>query len=761
MADEQDKLKQDLEYLLKRMDSSTDIDGNAIDEYTIRTNTIESVNKFLRKLLNKDSVEFLDKQIEADRTFSNNKKATPTYNVRTPVIRIWINGIPVFPFNNKTSEYTGIYFQGFDVTYPLSGVETSVQGNLKVYARDPAIILDAIEGVETNSGDKKVFDVNNTSGLPIITVQWGWKFAISESDECKEVLSPAINFVILYIDMSNPDSGGVEFNFTLQDIGDTILSFSRKSCSIKSDTPQQQIRFLIEGMLNFRLFTLDDLLNLDKSNGGNRLRLKDGKYTEDTRTFFVNDSLGQTKTNAHTYLTVSQRLAYLCKCRWTSIRNADIGKAINDSKIASVKISELNDQISELKTEIETLKKNNKITNEQESKLSDKQAELNKFYTTLALSCKLYWVDNMPAEYRTTSNEHYIKDENTKKETGAFFLLPDLSHVDGDETIPLCYGPGASSFPYLHGSAQNVFNTSSEGRSCTFGDVIAISCKYDNMVGLLQASLYENSLSLTDGQYISAKNGASPEEFINDKFTGIVSETTEKESKNIAETQETLRNQELNQIRKEARRGARTNFRCINAVSPTGIIVGDTHKSDTSYEADGITRPVNLGAVDKQYYNTAGVKDFTSMQLRSRINFFLKYPLSINMTVFGDPTLLRMGVGGFELLSYYPTEDGSHHRLNSFISGVYLPLKITHRLTLGDYVCEISGLKQNKIAKNGVLVSKIVEQNINDNKTDGSKANVVTDSLEKEAVNIQLSSEDFTTGFLAKSLRDLYNKNKI
>jgi hypothetical protein len=63
------------------------------------------------------------------------------------------------------------------------------------------------------------------------------------------------------------------------------------------------------------------------------------------------------------------------------------------------------------------------------------------------------------------------------------------------------------------------------------------------------------------------------------------------------------------------------------------------------------------------------------------------------MTVLGDPLLRRQGFGAFELLSYYPTEFGDSQILNTFLSGVYVPTKITHRLDLSGYITELQGVK--------------------------------------------------------------------
>ena len=744
---------------LKRLDNLSEKD-NA----TRRKNSFEAVNAFLRKLLNKNALTIIDDAITNSRSQKARNLAMPTYNVRTPVVYIWINGVMVFPFNDDigdVSKYSGIYFENFDVSYPIGGVETIVNANLKLFAKDPGLVIEAIEGTKY----QKNFSTTNTSGLPLVTMQWGWRFGQPEGEhDTKEVLSPAINFIVTEVIMENPESTGTFFTFKLQDIGNCVLGMSRKSVAVDPMPPQDQIRYLIEGLLNFRLFTLDDLLNLSGNRGNRTVANTSLETNEEARTFFVNKSLGPIATNSYNYLTICEKLAYQCKCRWTSIKVGDIESQAEESAEAKTEITALESSLNDLiKTQIsddeeDAAKKKETLAGEikkTEQALGDANARL-------ALSCKLYWFDNVPAEFRTLGSEKYIKDEETRKETGAFFLLPDIEQSDGDFSTPLCFGPGASSFPYLHGSASNVFNASiQDSHSQTFGDVLSMTTKYDNMVALLKASVTENAMSITDTDYMRFKERGMAA-FL-EYQQRLSNKKTSKSTTNKTLIDKELTNQEnakidssLSNIRTGVRNNARTNFRFINPTSPTGITIGD---ADIGKPAGSLSNtPVQ--AIDKQYYNVSDVKDYASMGLRNRTNFFLKYPVSVNMTVFGDPTLIRMGIGGFELLSYYPSDDGKTQKLNSFLSGVYHPLTITHRLSAGNYTCDISGIKltsMNKYSVTSQILTKTIQEELSAKDKDDKQ---MSSSLKEQAIQVQLDSDEFTSGFLASSLRDLYRQSK-
>ena len=98
-------------------------------------------------------------------------------------------------------------------------------------------------------------------------------------------------------------------------------------------------------------------------------------------------------------------------------------------------------------------------------------------------------------------------------------------------------------------------------------------------------------------------------------------------------------------------------------------------------------------AKDRTYANADKMKNYALSKLQNRIGAFLTYPLTIGMTVMGDPYLLRQGIGCFEIINYYPTLDGQSFKFNPIVSGVYVPQTIIHRISLGDYVTEIRGLK--------------------------------------------------------------------
>ena len=79
----------------------------------------------------------------------------------------------------------------------------------------------------------------------------------------------------------------------------------------------------------------------------------------------------------------------------------------------------------------------------------------------------------------------------------------------------------------------------------------------------------------------------------------------------------------------------------------------------------------------------------------------MRYPTAISITVLGDPTLIGLSTGCFELLAYYPIEKldadgkivGTVQELNTLVSGIYLAKEITHSITSGSYETVIKGIR--------------------------------------------------------------------
>ena len=123
-------------------------------------------------------------------------------------------------------------------------------------------------------------------------------------------------------------------------------------------------------------------------------------------------------------------------------------------------------------------------------------------------------------------------------------------------------------------------------------------------------------------------------------------------------------------------------------------------------------------AGNRSYPNPQPVTQFALSKLQSRVGTFLNYPLTIGMTVLGDPYLLRQGIGAFELINYYPTLDGKDFKFNAIVSGVYVPQTIIHRISLGDYTTEIRALKVPNLVENTAIESYSLVASHADNSSD-------------------------------------------
>ena len=152
------------------------------------------------------------------------------------------------------------------------------------------------------------------------------------------------------------------------------------------------------------------------------------------------------------------------------------------------------------------------------------------------------------------------------------------------------------------------------------------------------------------------------------------------------------------------------------------------------------------------------------MQLRSRINQFLKWPIRATFKVLGDPTLIRLNQGGFEVLSYFPSGDGLVQNLNTLISGTYTALQLTHTLSADSYTTELIGLKEFDKSNMSSLVTQIIEGTTSgapaaiDQSAAINMSTTIDQSLSSAAVQVDLSSDSFTKGFLSTSLQKLYKQ---
>jgi hypothetical protein len=715
------------------------------DSKTQYQNTKNAINAILTAAcLDPSTVATLTAQASSNTANKNANPALPTYNIRTPVVEMSINHFQIVPTDSimATESSNGqdrVHFQNLSVSFPLGGVDCTVRGNVKLWARDPSSIITALTETQYNK------DTND--GLPLLTIRWGWNFATATGvNGIKQAMTPNINFIITNIQMTNPDIGGTEFEFQIQDIGNTVLNYTCPNFALSSDYPQQQIRTLIEGCCGFRLFTLDDLLNLkniatDGTTLGN---------TSDSLTFFVNEQVGPFRTHGDNYLVIANRLATQCKCKWYATPNNKVVEA-------ATKSSESYSSLLQAQADLQALKSQTAQTSTQaatlDTQITSLVSKIDDYFSNLSFGCKLYWIDSVPSDWVTTSGTTYISYDN--KETGAFFLLPDLSDTTADSLgyMDLNYGPGASSFPYLHGSAQNVFNASIGAAnipSQTFGDVMGINVQYSPLMTMLASSISANATHWTDSDYMAtSQNSNVPLTIIsNPNLSKAQKDTIAAKGKSVS-AQGTSEKDSIHIAIKQ-----------LTSRQTTLRMEGFLNGSHTIGDAE--TTP----GASKQYYNTTTNDVYASMKLRSRVNQFLKWPIRATIKVLGDPSLIRLNQGGFELISYFPSSDGKSQMLNTLLSGIYTALQVTHTVSGSDYSTTLSGLKQFDKTNIGSLVTQVITQTNTGTATSATQsANInattqASNTVSTQALQVDLSDSSFTTGFLATSLQNLYKQQQ-
>ncbi|MCI4436014.1 MAG: hypothetical protein JHC33_04295 [Ignisphaera sp.] len=250
-----------------------------------RSNTLSAVTKLLTDLLDPEAAKIM---LAASKGTSasigvggigtkGNNQFLPSFNVRTPVMEIFLNGQEIYP--NKLDLDSGLMvparlnFESFNISFPMGGVEKSITGTMQLFAKDPKEILLPLDVFNSQNGVPG--GETSTGGFPIVSVRFGWAFSDSTvgGDKVSKAMSPRLTFIATNIGMSDPGTAGTTFTLSLQEIGNVILEHSSDDVIIMSDYPQQQLRLLLEGLLHVRLFTLDDLLYLGEKNNLGALSL--------------------------------------------------------------------------------------------------------------------------------------------------------------------------------------------------------------------------------------------------------------------------------------------------------------------------------------------------------------------------------------------------------------------------------------------------------------------------------------------------------
>jgi hypothetical protein len=834
-----------------------------IKDYARRQNSINAVTELLKGFLDTTSMEILKAEGKKAATMAESldnasgfgknisSKYLPSYNVRTPIVEITINGYPIYP-NKRILGTTQVVesrlnFQSFNLKLPMGGPEKSVVGELVLFTKNPEEILSYTESWATEEDAKKTM-----SGLPMLTLRFGWAFSDSTSVDNKDskqindvsAMSPQMNFIITNIGMTDPGTAGTTFTLTLQELGTVLLQNSSENLIINSDYPQQQLRVLLEGIMRVRLFTLDDILYLGNKNTineslGQTTGILDkqvldtiiptyqekNKRTGEIRktplitdsqdyTFFTNDKSADIGINNRNFEAVAEELAAQCRCKWFPHKNGDKDDEVR-TRNASSKLSKIAADLEMLKSlppdaaisleqfnDIQkTLGEDVLITTPAESKdfllaksvLASLEEAKKSNLARLAARCRLIWVSNVPADWNTTgslfySNNKNNNDPNYKPEAyteGAYFLLPDILD-DFDiftQDLPICYGSGASNMPYFYGSGQNVFQTSLGTKQPElFGEVLQLSTNHSNLIAQLATSVKEELAYAIEGKRLYGIQAADKYGTIDSKkATARVRDSSKRTQQEIddmnakgqAIISKTKKDIYDGGIKAKLRSGeSRLGYGSL-ALGSANLLLGDHPSLRGSNKSSALT-------------DIGGPAQTASLRIRTRISNFLRFPTAAKITVLGDPNLLRLGPGCFELFSYYPVEnqDGSiTQELNALTSGVYFVQSIEHNITMGDFTTTLNGTKavdpinvpssitlqvfnklsaEQEIEKTNKLIQQRNEEDagvINTSKSD-IKSSQISKTLASQFSSVNLNSNEFKTGFLADTLRSTLSDYK-
>lgn len=686
------------------------------------TNNINAINVFLDSLIGNSA----DRQTAQDilTTSAKSGKATeplPSYNVRAPYIEIYINGVLMVPQNiqalqdvkwssdtkntftnpNYTEEVNNlnmrattstinqidnleVLFQALELSMPLGGVLGTITGTLSLFSRTPIEFLSFLWDF-----DKE----DRTVGLPECKLRFGWSIARTDG-QVEKLLTPLLSFLIMNTGITDPGEGkGSTFTLTLQDAGSAVLQNSSSNAAIIADYPQDQLRLLLEGFLGFRLFTLDDLLQLTTSQPvatqtttitttsdvGATSTTTTQSTTPDTsnKTFFLTDVSPSLRLNSNIFETTVNNLLNLISCRWYPVSKDSVSQERRDSVDAEDKLKI--------------------FRNAYNSGEAIDTEEVNSLSAKVATACCLVFVPSFPASIRSSNTASDI----TFEETGAYLLLPKITsdYSLTASSFPLIYGPGGSSLPYFYGGAQNVFARLTEAVSGTttghanmVGEVINLNSNFSNLTAVMNNDYNEEITYRENGAHLN---------------TGSVITLTKQES----------RDRKRKQLEVD-----------LAKIGPnqTPTQYTNTYKSTELPKFKLIRSRFMMSIAPRYLVNNVATgmtaKQLAGNKLKHRIGTFLNYPFTISMSVLGDPYLIRQGIGAFEIINYYPSLTGDVLKFNALVSGVYQPSKISYHLTSGDFTTEIQAMKipeaikdttQAKIELVGAAAAKI-SSNITD-----------------------------------------------
>lgn len=604
-------------------------------------------------------------QLDKYRSEDSTKPATPSYNTRAPYVELWLNGLQVAPLTSKNEllKDLDINFSNLTLEMPFGGVAGTVTGSLVLFTRTPYELLTFLVDAT----------VEGEAGLPLLEMRIGWSISDSTGNPNLSLLSPKMSFLGMDITMTDPGAAqGSEMTIRLQDAGSAVLNNSSCDAFIEADYPQQQLRVILEGLLGVRLFTLDDLMYFEGRNAPSKVGDPDPSINEDA-TFFVSGKLPGFRVNSNTLMTAAQKVLQDVKCRWYPVKNTSIKDEIAKSIDAENALAGL-------------------------QRTANSQEALNAYTTQIALGCSLVWVPFVPKEWQTTGSDFYGTGYDMQ---GAYFLLPDamLTPEIVKSVMPLIYGPGGSSAPYLYGAAQNLFQDALQKTGITstssklYGEVLSLTASHSSLLANMKLLLNEDQFVVESGKRLSLQSNVSiknntavqtaeeKQKALEAKKPDILKKTTG--NKSVSDFKDSTIDR-LNKLRQDIKVFGLKKHMLKKTISPRTMLFADSTTN-------------GLEAKDRQYRNSLPGSTEAAKKLAMRVSRLINLPTSIGMLVMGDPLLLRQGIGAFELINYYPSVTTKELKYNAFVSGVYMPKKMVHKVSNSEYVTEISAFRLPEI----------------------------------------------------------------
>lgn len=626
----------------------------------------------------------------------SNKLATKTYNVRTPYVNLEINDIQIHesPYNGQLlygetqdgfPEYNSS-FKSLNITAPMGGEVGTIQGSVELFTKDPVNFLQAIFYPQGDTTDASY------GGFPIATVKFGWTCATGEdldtNDGVVQLISNPIKLMVHNFSFTDMSSLGVTIKLDLADTGSVLTKNSAGGgLGIEADYPQQQLRILLEKFLKVRLFTLDDFYYFDESQAKSADPSKI-TGTNTSKTTFVNAVNKPLRLNSELLFYAIELLVSIIKERFTFYSNKDFAEKVKKGSQINTDYSSAQAELKLLEESKSTSKDPSKTDPKVEKRMKELTDKIKASQEELVYGCNLTWVPTIPAGWKTSSG--YAGEPG---EEGAYVLMPDpttLIDVNSD-LLPVNYGPGASSYPYLFASAQNIVNYQ-ENPSATWGDILGINVSYNSLMAQMAGDTSEVQSYSSDTERLSSFSGKlknTPQEITSTGRTikswnrpvgpeGPASVQAAKEQAKIR-VKWTPKNKAMRFKGSVAGRNSN--------------VADDPETSSKAFGGDA----AKLAAKDRAASNMEKYSSSNAMlRLKRKVSSFLSFPHDISISVLGDPTLLHQSVGQFELVAYYPiqNEGGNNvdHMFNHFLSGMYLVKQVSHKITANSFTTELQAV---------------------------------------------------------------------